>query len=169
MPSILGENLAGFRTGTFSGADIRFSVLVFRAFPARREGGHPMATATAPRNEVYLSLLAARAVTSLVHLAGDPSTCSQCVKDGLQDGVRYCQAFRALGSGIFLGSSSEAWSPLRRAVDGDLDASPLEDDVCEESKRIEGFLSGLLSGQQKADIPKLVGAIEFLRKTATQR
>ena len=37
------------------------------------KGGLPMATATAPRNEVYLSLLAGRAVTSLIDLAGDPT------------------------------------------------------------------------------------------------
>ncbi len=128
-----------------------------------------MATITAPRTDVYVSLLAARAVTALVNLASDPASWSERIEDGLRDGVRYCQAVRALGAEIFADDPSETWSPLRRAVDGAPDANPPSENVSDESKRIEAFLSGLLSREQKADISKLVEAIEFLRKTATQR
>ena len=128
-----------------------------------------MATVTAPRTDVYVSLLAARAVTALVSLASDPTSWSERIEDGLQDGVRYCRAVRALGGGIFAGGPSETWSPLRRAVDGAPDANPPSENVSDESRRIEAFLSSLLSREQKADVSKLVEAIEFLRKTATQR
>lgn len=128
-----------------------------------------MATAIAPRSEVYVSLLAARAVTSLIRLANDPSDHSARVQDGLRDGVRYCQAVRSLGGGIFVSNSSDAWSPLRRAVEGSADSGFDSCEVCAESRKIELFLLDLLSGKREAATSELVEAIEFLRKTATQR
>jgi len=125
-----------------------------------------MATATAPRNEVYLSLLAARALTSLVCLAGDPSAWNQRIEDGLQDGIRYCQTIRARGRPFLVGSSS-APSPLRRLVDGAPEADSVSSD--DDSQKVEQILSDILSKTRKAQLPELATAIEFLRKTATER
>jgi hypothetical protein len=126
-----------------------------------------MATATAPRNDVYLSLLAGHAVTSLIDLASDPPTWNGRVEGGLRDGIRYCQAVRARGD-TSLGSSSEAWSPLKRSVEKP-DAGPTPASACAESERVEQFLSLVAARKHKPDIPELVSAIEFLRKTATDR
>lgn len=126
-----------------------------------------MATATAPRNDVYISLLAGRAITSLVDLASNPSVWSQRVEVGLRDGIRYCQAVRARGRSLS-DNQSEAWSPLRRSLQGPEAGSPSGDE-CEESSKVERFLTELLSRERTPAIPELVEAIEFLRKTATQR
>ena len=126
-----------------------------------------MATATAPRNDVYISLLAGRAITSLVDLASNPSVWSQRVEVGLRDGIRYCQAVRARGRSL-RDDPSEAWSPLRRSLQGSEAGSPSGDE-CEESGKVERFFTELLSRERTPAIPELVEAIEFLRKTATQR
>jgi|SRR5580704_3763618 hypothetical protein len=126
-----------------------------------------MATATAPRNDVYISLLAGRAITSLVDLASNPSVWSKRVEVGLRDGIRYCQAVRVRGRSL-RDSPSEAWSPLRRSLQGPEADSPSGDE-CEESSKVERFLAELLLSQRTPAIPELVEAIEFLRKTATER
>ena len=105
-----------------------------------------MATATAPRTEVYLSLLAARAITSLVRLAGDPSAWNQRIEDGLQDGIRYCRAIRAQGRSSLVGRSSTAPSPLRRLVDGAPEGESVSTD--DDSKRVEQILSDILEDAQ---------------------
>jgi hypothetical protein len=126
-----------------------------------------MATAIAPRTEVYLSLLAARAVTSLVRLAGDPSAWNQRIEDGLQDGIRYCQTIRAQARPDLVGRSSRAPSPLRRLVDDDPEGE--SDSSDDDSKRVEQILCDILSKTRRAQLPELAAAIEFLRKTATER
>jgi len=125
-----------------------------------------MATAIAPRNEVYLSLLAGRAVISLLDLASDPSIWNDRVEIGLRDGIRYCQAVRARRD--FGPGSPEAWSPLKRSIE-EPEACPTPVSVCSESERVEEFLSKVAARKHKPEIPELVSAIEFLRKTATDR
>jgi hypothetical protein len=133
------------------------------------KGRAPMATATAPRNDIYLTVLAGRAVTALADLSSDPSAWSERIGNGLQDGIVYCQAVRAR-AGRDLGSgSSEGKSALRRSVGSTSGADSVPTDVCVESERIERFLSQLASRKHRPKVPELVDAIEFLRKTATDR
>ena len=128
-----------------------------------------MVTATVPRNEVYLSLLAARAVTSLVSLAGDPEAWSQRIERGLQDGIRYCHAIRAQQRNVFVPQVSAAPSPLKHLVEDACEPEAVASQHGDASEEVERILNGLLSKRQTADVPELVKAIEFLRKTATER
>src|ERR1700683_5152055 len=100
-----------------------------------------MATATIPRHDLYLSVLAGRAVTALADLSGDPSAWSERVERGLRDGIVCCQAVRAR-AGRDLGSGSpEGRSALNRSVGSTSDPDAVPTDVCAESDRIEYFLS----------------------------
>jgi len=127
-----------------------------------------MATATIPRNDLYLSVLAGRAVTALADLSGDPSAWSERIENGLRDGILYCQAVR-VRAGRDLGFSPEGRSVLRRSVGGAPAADSEPTDVCVESERIERFFSEVASRAHRPEVPELVVAIRFLRKTATDR
>jgi hypothetical protein len=128
-----------------------------------------MATATIPRNDLYLSVLAGRAVTALADLSGDPSAWSERIESGLRDGIFCCQAVRARAGRNIGGSSSEGRSALNRSVGSTSDPDTVRTDVCTESERIERFLSQLASRKHRPEMPELVGAIKFLRKTSTDR
>lgn len=153
---------------------MRFNIQPFNFFDDLRvciEVGS-MATAFAhrdifPRNQAYLSLLAGRAVTSLVQLAGNPSIWNDRVERGLRDGIRYCQVIRAhRGEGV-RGDDSSARTPLRRSVEASNSASASMD-VSTDSRRVESFLTEMLSRKRHPELPELVDAIEFLRKAATE-
>jgi|SRR5271157_723734 len=127
-----------------------------------------MATAVAPRNDMYVSVLAGKAVTALVDLAGDPSAWNQRIEDGLRDGIAYCRAVRARGGRLLNRNLSEGWDPLKRSVENAPDIGTATD-VRSESGKVEQFLCRLASRERTPEIAELVEAIEFLRKTATDR
>lgn len=127
-----------------------------------------MATAVAPRNDIYLSVLAGRAVTALADLAGNPSLWNERVEIGLRDGIAYCRALRARGGRLLSRNLAEGWDPLKRSIENTPDTGT-STDVRSESERVEHFLHQLASRKHAAEIPELVIAIEFLRKTATDR
>jgi hypothetical protein len=52
-------------------------------------------------------------------------------------------------------------------VDGTPDADSVSSD--DDSQKVEQILSAILSKTRKAQLPELATAIEFLRKTATER
>src|SRR5271157_5857171 len=113
-----------------------------------------MATAIAPRNDMYLSVLAGRAVTALADLAGDPSAWNERVENGLRDGVVYCRARRARGGGGLSKSLREGWDPLKRLVENSSETgTPAE--VRTESEKIEDFLSNLRRGNTDPKFPNL--------------
>ena len=126
-----------------------------------------MATATAPRNEIYLSVLAGRAVTALADLAGDASAWSQRIEEGLQDGVEYCRAVRNRVAGYSDTNTSLGWVALKRSVEDAPEGGAVSADLQTEAEEVEHFFSQLLSRERTPEVPELVAAIQFLRKTAT--
>lgn len=128
-----------------------------------------MATATIPRNDLYLSVLAGRAVTALADLSGDPSSWSERIGSGLRDGIVYCQAIRARAGRGFGTTCSEGRSTLNRSVGNPFATDSTSTDVCVASERVEHFLSAVASKSHRPEIPELVDAIRFLRKTALDR
>ena len=128
-----------------------------------------MATATIPRNDLYLSVLAGRAVTALADLSGNPSAWSGRIENGLRDGIVCCQAIRARAGRDPGSSSSGGRSALKWSVESTSDADSVATDVCAESRRIEHFLSQISSREHTPQVFELVAAIRFLRKTATDR
>jgi hypothetical protein len=128
-----------------------------------------MATATTPRNDIYLSVLAGRAVMALADLAGDPAAWNERVENGLRDGIVFCHSVRARGGRILDGKSSTGLNPLKRSVESTCDSGPSSVGTCAPSEKVEDFLSQLVSRVRKPEIPELVDAIEFFRKMATDR
>jgi hypothetical protein len=127
-----------------------------------------MATAVAPRNDLYLSVLAGRAVTALADLAGNPLVWNERVENGLRDGIVYCQVLRLPGGRFLARRLPEARNPLKRSVEHSLDSATWTN-VQAESKRVEDFLTRLVSREYRPEIRELALTIEFLRKTATGR
>src|SRR5271165_5856274 len=112
-----------------------------------------MATATAPRNDLYLSVLAGRAVTALADLSSDPSAWSERIENGLRDGIVYCQAVRAR-AGRDLSFSPEGLSVLRQSVAGAPAADSVPPNVRIESEKIERFLSQVASRNHRPKVPE---------------
>jgi hypothetical protein len=128
-----------------------------------------MATATAPRNDLYLSVLAGRAIAALADLAGDPSTWSDRIERDLRGGIVYCQAVRAQGCRV-LRMPSSGWNALKRSVGNTSEAGASSTDISTEAERVERYLSELVSNANRApEMADIVVAIEFLGKTATDR
>jgi hypothetical protein len=128
-----------------------------------------MATATAPRNDIYLSVLAGRAVTALADLAGNRLAWNERVETGLNDGIVFCQTVRARGDRALVGKSSEGFNLLKRSVENAQEANSNSTNPCELSERVEQFLSQVASRKHEPEISELAEAIEFLRKTASYR
>jgi hypothetical protein len=128
-----------------------------------------MATAATPRSDIYLSVLAGRAVTALARLAGDPSAWNESVENGLQDGIVFCRSVRARGPRALSRKSAEGLNMLRRSVESARDVGQNKGRVSVPSEKVENFLLELVSRKRKPQIPELVEAIEFFRKMATDR
>jgi hypothetical protein len=128
-----------------------------------------MATAIAPRNDMYLSVLAGRAITALADLASDSPVWNDRIDSDLRSGIAYCEALRSHGGKALRNSASEGWNALKRSVQDTPDAGSSSIDITAESGKVERFLSQLVASRQVPEISELVAAIEFLRKTATDR
>ena len=79
--------------------------------------------------------------------------------------IRYCQAVRAPEARVST-IALRGLSPLKRSIE-EPDAGPIPANACAESELVEQFLSQVAARKHKPEIPELVSAIEFLRKTAT--
>ncbi|HEY6767943.1 MAG TPA: hypothetical protein VI386_24575 [Candidatus Sulfotelmatobacter sp.] len=126
-----------------------------------------MATAAAPRNDVYLSVLAGRAVTALADLAGDPSAWTPRIELGLRDGIAYCKTVRAQDGSDVSPNISLGWVALKRSVEDTHDECARSCDLGTESADVERFFSLLLAREHRPELTELAAAIQFLRKTAT--
>ena len=128
-----------------------------------------MATAIAPRNDMYLSVLAGRAITALADLAGDSPVWNKRIERDLRSGMAYCEALRSQGGRVLVDAAPEGWNALNRSVQTTRDTSLPSVDINTELKKVERFLSELVSKRRTPKIAELAAAIEFLRKTATER
>jgi hypothetical protein len=126
-----------------------------------------MATATVPRNDTYVSVLAGRAVTALADLAGDPSAWTPRIELGLRGGIAYCKTVRTQDFSDVSANTALGWVALKRSVDDTQDGCALSCDLSTESTEVERFFSLLLARERRAELTELVAAIQFLRKTAT--
>jgi hypothetical protein len=128
-----------------------------------------MATAAAPRGDIYLSVLAGRAITALADLAAVPSAWNDRIEADLRGGITYCEAVRTQGVG-FLSKAPLGWNALKRSVGNAPEAGTSLVDISVEAGKFERFLSDLVSNRDHApELAELVAVIEFLGKTATDR
>jgi len=129
-----------------------------------------MATATVSRNDIYLSVLAGKAITALADLADAPSVYDERIERDLRGGIAYCQAIRAQRGRILGRSPLGGWNALKRSVGNAPEGSSASADISTEAERVERFLSELVSSKGRtAEMAGLVAAIDFLGKTAADR
>jgi len=128
-----------------------------------------MATAAAPRDDIYLSVLAGRAITALADLAAGPAAWNERIERDLRGGITYCEAVRTQGVGL-LNKAPLGWNALKRSVGNGPEAAASSTDISVEAEKFERFLSDLVSNKDHApEMAELVAVIEFLGKTATDR
>ncbi len=121
-----------------------------------------MATATAPRNDVYLSILAGRALTALADLAADSSAWSERIQRELESGVEYCEAIRTCRAVPPAGGHIEGQSALRRLATEDSRESSTERPTS-DCEAVEVLLRELLKSR-KAEAAELLAAIKFFTR-----
>ena len=123
-----------------------------------------MATATAPRSDVYLSLLAGRAITALADLAENPGAWNEEIKKGLEDGLAYCRAVRACGVGSNAVSRRSRYAFRRLATHAAVEPSTAS--TASKLRDIERLFTRLVARSRRSRTSNLVAAIEFLTKNA---
>jgi hypothetical protein len=122
-----------------------------------------MATATAPRNDVYLSILAGRALTALADLAADSSAWSDRIQRELESGVEYCQAIRSCRPIPSVGARIEGHQALRRLATDDNQES-LTEHLASNSECVETLLRELLAKSRQPESAQLLAAIKFFAR-----
>ena|SRR5450631_4742556 len=119
-----------------------------------------MATATAPRNDVYLSILAGRVLTALADLAADSFAWSERIQKELESGVEYCHAIRAYQPIEDADGRVEGQHALRRLATDDNQKLPAGR-AASDCDEVEALLRELLAQSRKAEPAELLAAIKF--------
>lgn len=123
-----------------------------------------MATATAPRNDVYLSILAGRVLTALADLAAG-SAWSDRIQKELESGIAYCQTLRDGRTDLSTGTTAAGEHALRRLASGDSNRDSSSTQPVLECDVVEGILRELLNRpEKKMDKGDLLIAIKFFSK-----
>jgi hypothetical protein len=123
-----------------------------------------MATATALRNDIYLSVLAGRAITALADLAEKPAAWNEQIRRGLEDGIEYC---RAVGETSINPAAVDRRPGGRHSFKHLATHDGKESSVAgatSERKVVERLLTQLLSRSRKPRTADLIDAIEFFTK-----
>ena len=122
-----------------------------------------MATTTAPRNDVYLSILAGRALTALADLAVDSSAWSDRIQKELESGVEFCQAIRACQPNRPAGDRVGQKQAVRRLATEENQESP-SGCPASDCDDVETLLRELLAKSRKAEAAELLAAIKFFTR-----
>jgi|HubBroStandDraft_6_1064221.scaffolds.fasta_scaffold299220_1 hypothetical protein len=122
-----------------------------------------MATATAPRNDIYLSILAGRALTALADLAADSSAWSDRIQKELESGVEFCQAIRACQPNRPAGDRVGQQQAVRRLATEENQESP-SGCLASDCDDVESLLGELLAHSRRPEPAELLSAIKFFIK-----
>jgi hypothetical protein len=122
-----------------------------------------MATATAPRNDVYLSILAGRVLTALADLAADSSAWSERIQKELESGIEYCEAIRAHCLTPPAGDRVEGHQALRRLATDDNQESS-DGHMASDCDCVERLLRELLARSRQPESAQLLAAIKFFAR-----
>ena len=122
-----------------------------------------MATATAPRNDVYFSILSGRALTALADLAADPSAWSERIKRELESGLEYCQAIRAYQP-TPVGTRVGGQQALRRLANQPDNRESPPGRLASDCSVVEQLLRDLLARSRTPEPEELLVAIKFFVK-----
>jgi hypothetical protein len=121
-----------------------------------------MATATAPRNDVHLSILAGRVLTALADLAADSDAWSERIREELESGMEYCQAVGACRAPAAVAGPVDLEQAVRRLAPDD-NQQPARA-VVPECLDVEGLLRDLLARSRRPEPAELRAAIKFFIK-----
>src|SRR5258707_15741933 len=121
-----------------------------------------MAAVPLPRSDVYLSLLAAKALTALADLASNPLAWNDRVKMGLESGIEYCRSCRpSLAPNHQKPSGGETRGFKRRAIHSGATQAAATANATSECARVQALLRQLLLRQRKPVMAELDAAINF--------
>jgi len=124
--------------------------------------------ATVTPSEIYMSLLAGRAVTGLAQLATAPLTLNSEIRHDLQEGIKFCEFIRQRPDDGIKGSSIEQFEPILKRLTAELTeirgATLVSPDEAESTKK---YLLDLVSATRTPTIPDLVEALNFFFKASS--
>jgi hypothetical protein len=123
-----------------------------------------MATAVAPRNDIYLAVLAGRALTALADLAADPSAWNERIRKDLESGVAYCQAVCLYEPKVTQSGSADVQQALRRLTTDENIRESSTRDLAPECQVVEALLRGLLAKSRRPQMSDFLAAIKFFNK-----
>jgi hypothetical protein len=123
-----------------------------------------MATATAPRNDVYFSILSGRVLTALADLAADSSAWSERIQKELESGVEYCRAIRAYQPAPAGGRVGGQQALRRLATHADDNRDSPAGRLASDCNEVEALLHDLLAKSRKPEPQELLAAIKFFVK-----
>jgi hypothetical protein len=121
-----------------------------------------MATATAPRNDVHLSILAGRVLTALADLAADSTAWSERIREELESGMEYCQAVGACRTPAVVAGPFDLEQAVRRLAPDD-NQQPVRASV-PQCLDVEGLLRDLLARTRRPEPAEIRAAIKFFIK-----
>jgi hypothetical protein len=122
-----------------------------------------MATVTAPRNDVYLSILAGRALTALADLAANSSVWSDRIQKELESGVEYCRTIRTYQPNPSVSTHVEGHQALRRLATNENQESPAGH-LVSDCDCVETLLGELLAKSRRPEPEELLAAIKFFTR-----
>lgn len=124
-----------------------------------------MATIVPSQNEVFLALLAGRAVTALSCLAEHPEIWNDDIEKGLRDGVKFCGYIRVSEGNVEFGADADYSEVFKRLMSPIV---PAEDLVSvQEINKTEAYLSCLLAKTCAPAEDALSDAMDFFLKASS--
>lgn len=121
-----------------------------------------MAAATAPRNDVHLSILAGRVLTALADIAADSAAWNERIQEELESGVEYCRVVSAYRPKPAATGQVEHEQALRRLAP-DEGQEPARG-LAPECHQVETLLRDLLARSRRPEPAELRAAIGFFIK-----
>jgi hypothetical protein len=122
-----------------------------------------MATATAPRTDIYLSVLAGRALTALADLSANSSAWNDRIRSEIESGLEYCQVIHDYEPVRPATGRSQGEQALRRLASDDNRESSAEHPPS-ECDVVETLLRELLARSRKPEPSELLTAIKFFSR-----
>jgi hypothetical protein len=126
-------------------------------------------SAAVASTDVYLNLLASRAITGLIRLARDPSVWNAAIQADLDKGVMFCEALeegqRTEGDGL---ESDERFAKILKRLTSEVtQGKPGLFVSQEEIKKTCEYLRGLSRRTVEPNAPEITGSMKFFLKATS--
>ena len=130
-----------------------------------------MLVRTDSRNDVYLSLLAGKAVTGLADLADDPHDWNQHTADYLNSGIHFCALIRLPDNEVTrkdrdISPELAEFARLLKRVTSEYKGAEIQVSA-QETDSVQAYLARLLKREVSANTPDLLQAMNFFIKATS--